>query len=103
MTCEMSNIRKQLDDFRSIVKAPFIYGEDFLPSEEMSKFLMELGDISGKYLRSKDEEVKDLANRLEDFLQVGGPSGRNLGLKDRLKRISGKKSKLDEFHQERDR
>ena len=99
----MSNIQKQLNDFRSIVKAPFVYGEDKLPSEEMNKFLMELMDIIPNYLGSEDEEVKDLANRLEDFLQLGGPAGRNLGLKDRLKRISGKKSKLDEFHQERDR
>ena len=79
-------IRKQLD---RIIKAPFVYGDDFLPSEEMNEFLLALQNVIWNH-GSKDKEVIDLANRLEDFLAVGGPAGRNMNLDDRLKRISGK-------------
>jgi hypothetical protein len=86
--------------WEKIIKKPFVYGEDHLPSEEMNKFLLALQDVIWNH-NSTDKEVIDLADRLEDFLAVGGSSGRNLSLKDRVKRISGKKSKLDEFHQRR--
>jgi hypothetical protein len=79
-------IRKQLD---SLLKKPFIYGEDNLPSEEMNEFLLALQNVIWNH-GSTDKEVIDLANRLEDFLAVGGPAGRNMNLDDRLKRISGK-------------
>lgn len=72
-----------------MTKAPFIYGDDFLPSEAMNDFLSDLQKVILKYSNSKDEEVKGLADRLEDFLQLGGPAGKNLDREDRMRRISG--------------
>ena len=48
-------IRKQLD---RIIKAPFVYGDDFLPSEEMNKFLMELMDIRRCHYFNRTERLK---------------------------------------------
>lgn len=76
--------------WEDIIKKPFIYGEDKVPSEDMKTFLMGIEMIIAQNRRTNDEELKDLIERLEDFLQLGGPSGKNLGLEDRLDRISGK-------------
>ena len=76
--------------WEDIIKKPFIYGEDKAPSEDMKTFLMGIEMVISQNRRTNDEELKDLIERLEDFLQLGGPSGKNLGLKDRLDRISGK-------------
>ena len=78
-----------MNDFRSIVKAPFIYGEDKLPSEEMKQFLMGIQMVIAQNRPTEDEELQNLMERLEDFLQIGGPSGKNLDFKERRKRISG--------------
>ncbi|UVF62549.1 hypothetical protein QKV95_gp003 [Poseidoniales virus YSH_150918] len=77
-------------NWEDIVKKPFIYGEDKLPSEEMKNFLMGIDMIISNHKRTDDKELKDLIERLEDFLQLGGPSGKNLNMKDRIDRISGK-------------
>tara|TARA_Y100000015_G_scaffold43042_1_gene51952 strand:- start:63 stop:299 length:237 start_codon:yes stop_codon:yes gene_type:complete len=76
--------------WENIVKKPFIYGDDKLPNEEMKAFLEEVSRVLSKHRRSDDAELIDLIDRLEDFLQLGGPSGANLNLKDRMKRIQGK-------------
>lgn len=76
--------------WEDVIKKPFIYGEDKVPSEDMKTFLMGIEMIIAQNRRTNDEELKDLIERLEDFLQLGGPSGKNLGLEDRLDRISGK-------------
>ena len=76
--------------WENIVKKPFIYGDDKLPNEEMKAFLDDVEAVLSKHRRSDDAELMDLIDRLEDFLQLGGPSGTNLNLKDRMKRIQGK-------------
>jgi len=76
--------------WENIVKKPFIYGDDKLPNEEMKAFLNDVETVLSKHRRSDDAELVDLIDRLEDFLQLGGPSGTNLNLKDRMKRIQGK-------------
>ena len=77
-------------NWEDIVKKPFIYGEDKLPSKDMESFLMGIDMIIAQNRRTDDEELKDLIERLEDFLQLGGPSGKNLNMKERIDRISGK-------------
>ena len=76
--------------WENIVKKPFIYGDDKLPNEKMKAFLDDVETVLSKHRRSDDAELIDLIDRLEDFLQLGGPSGTNLNLKDRMKRIQGK-------------
>ena len=76
--------------WENIVKKPFIYGDDKLPNEEMKAFLNDVETVLSKHRRSDDAELIDLIDRLEDFLQLSGPSGTNLNLKDRMKRIQGK-------------